>query len=98
MPYARHTDPETSHEAASTVKDVSLVKSIILAILDLGGPLSDEQILMRYYAKAESGFPRATEQSLRSRRAELVKAGLVEHNGEFAITSNGRRTRLWVLA
>lgn len=96
MPYARRSDPETSHEAASTVKDVSLVKSLILGLLASYGELSDEQILTRY--KAVEGLPKATEQSLRSRRAELVKAGLVEHNGNFAITSNGRRTRLWVLA
>jgi hypothetical protein len=67
-------------------------------ILELG-PKSDEQILA-YYTAASSGtgFPNATEQSLRSRRNELVREGFVAFTGEFTKTSNNRKTRLWARA
>lgn len=98
MANARKTDPETSHEAAKSVSNTALVKKAILMILDLG-PKSDEEILTYYTVASEgTGFPNATEQSLRSRRNELVREGLVAFTGEFGKTSNNRRTRLWARA
>ena len=91
---ARKGDPETSFEAASSLKAVRITKTR-QAILDLlqehPAGLSDEQI-----ARAYQG-PEASPSGLRTRRAELADAGLVVDTGRRARTRSGRRTILWAL-
>ena len=41
------------------------------------------------------GFPLATRQSIRSRRNELVKLGLVEATGDRRVTSAGGDSMVW---
>ena len=94
---ARWSDPETSHEAARSVVRVTETQSRILAILaeHHPEPLSDEQIAQIYYPTW--GRTGRTPQGLRSRRADLVKKGMVRHSGFFGETHTGRRCRLWAI-
>lgn len=90
--HARSTDPETSHIAAATVTNLTLTKERILAILRIRGAQTDEELIRwfrRYYGNE------TTEQSIRSRRSELVKAGIVSFSGEHGISSTGRPSRKW---
>ena len=88
---ARAGDPETSHEAAASVSSLTKVQKWVLYCLEHYGPLTDEML----YKKLIWYFPDTTEQSVRSRRAELVRKGLVAHKGLYGETRNGRRCRVW---
>lgn len=92
--HARATDPETSQEAAESVRNITQVHERILDLLREQGPLTDEALIRHY------GFwyTPPTDQSIRSRRAELVKAGKVVFSGLYGLTKTGRRSREWAVA
>lgn len=99
MALARLTDPETSHEAAESVKDITATQAAILKLLQ-AMPMADEDLIFYYKQQISMGadardFPRASESGIRSRRAELVKAGKVIDTGERDLTSSGRRAIVW---
>lgn len=92
---ARHTDPETSHIAASLVRP-QLSFRIQRAILDgLHGTLhlTDEQIFHRVQFILQHPV---TPSGCRTRRAELVGLGLVAHLG-YGRTSANRHCRRWCI-
>ena len=92
---ARATDPATSHEAAARTRDLSGTKQGILYFLGRC-PSIDEELEAAYLAGYERfGFPLATRQSIRSRRNELVKLGLVEATGDRRVTSAGGDSMVW---
>ena len=86
---ARWTDPETSHLAAESVENITAVQGHILTLLDKQ-PMSDDMLVALYRRE-----PIPTPQSIRSRRAELVQQGLVEHTGTFVTMVSGRQARVW---
>jgi len=90
MPYARITDPETSHEAAESVSNISETQERILNILK-DGPLTDEHLNMIY--KTQVGY--TSESGIRSRRAELVERGLVRDSGMRQKLRSGRSAIVW---
>ena len=93
---ARLDDPATSHEAAATV-DVTATQCGILSVLATADrPYTDDDIYAAYYSVWDVyDWPNATPQSIRSRRAELARKGLVVQAG-YGITNNGRKCRTWV--
>lgn len=88
---ARAGDPSTSHEAAASVRESSSqsVRDEILRVLRAYGPLSDEQISYQVIGVKSSPS------GLRTRRSELVKAGLVEMHKSTGRTFAGRRCMVW---
>jgi len=93
MPYARITDPQTSHEAAASVLNLSATKQAILDLLKF--PATDEELVNRYQSLARMGqAPTASPSGIRSRRAELVRLGLVKEVG-FAKSASGRKATVW---
>jgi len=99
MPKARLTDPQTSHEAAESVKNLTQTQMGILNILStVPHPLSDEEIIEQYQTKVRLGvLQRASVSGIRSRRHELEVLGRVALKG-FGRTWSGRRCALWGLA
>ena len=93
--FARHTDPETSHAAARSVTEetAGVLHAAILRILRAGIPLSDERLRDEL---ARAGIL-ATPSGARTRRAELLHAGLVVDSGERGTTAAGRKTILWTV-
>lgn len=92
-PKARRTDPDTSHAAASSVHDLRQRQAAVLFALRAIGPSTDEKLVARY----DRIFP-AIPQSpsgLRTRRHELVTAGLVEWAGTKQPLASGRMARVW---
>lgn len=87
---ARHTDPETSHEAARSVTKIRESQLAVLNIIIDWGPMTDEQIALR----AEQVGLTQSPSGLRTRRSELVALDLVKHVG-FSRTRANRRTRRW---
>lgn len=94
---ARSTDPDTSHEAAAAVYAPTIVQQRVHMVIAINGPVSDEEISWWFGSYAvDCDWVIPTDQSLRTRRSELVDAGLVEYAGIDGITRTGRRTRKWV--
>lgn len=98
---SRFTDPETSREAAASLSADRMreTQQVIVDILDRFGPACDQDI--EVYARQLASLGEAPKQSpsgLRSRRAELVAAGIVRDSGERSKTSSGRSTIVWEIA
>jgi len=89
MPHARNTDPQTSHDAAESVRSLTATKAALLNILYRA--LTDDELIDRYYIYVDAGLaPMASPSGIRSRRAELTREGLVEVTGETRKTASNR--------
>jgi hypothetical protein len=88
--FARLTDPTTSWDAAASIDNavtLSQLQSVILSTLALCKPLTDEQL----HEEVENAFGRRFSPStVRSRRSELQKAGLVVAVDKLGKTIGGR--------
>jgi len=90
--FARFSDPDTSHEAAASVK-LRQSQEKVLALLKQG-PATDEQLGNRALLRAVKISP----SGLRTRRCELVDLGLVVDSGVRITTDNGRKAIVWAVA
>lgn len=88
---ARDTDPDTSREAARSVTDLTERRAAVLATLRRLGSGTDADIAWAYPRDA----PRQSPSGLRTRRSELVAAGLVRDSGLRARMESGRRAIVW---
>lgn len=101
---SRRNDPETSNEAAETV-NVSRDRRAVLFALYMESDLSDDDIFaaLENPQSDDEHMPHGTAQSLRSRRAELVRDGYIEvstYDGGTPVygrTAYGRRCRVYRL-
>jgi hypothetical protein len=91
MPHARHTDPHTSHEASRSVGNITATQEYILKALTR--PATDVDLVERYQNLRNA--PRASESGIRSRRSELVAAGLVKDSGARVRLASGRNAIVW---
>ena len=89
--HARWSDPETSHEAASSVEVTSGQTTVLRLMRSIIAPVTDEQLVRHI---VQRGIP-LSPSGARSRRAELVEKGLVAWNGTFQLLDSGRRARVW---
>lgn len=81
----RRQDPPTSFAAARSIDERKLTKTQTLVLEALkAGPAIDEEIVYRVRERA-----RSSPQSIRSRRAELVRKGLVLDSGKRRPTEFG---------
>ena len=95
---ARTTDPSTSHAAAASITEDTLREShtAVLGFLREYGPLTDVDLVIGYTDAVGLGmYPRQSQSGIRSRRAELVAAGLVEDTGERTRLASGRQAIVW---
>lgn len=90
----RRSDPETSHEAADTVGDVSINMRYVWMVLKENGPLHHEALIEAY---ARSGLPAQSDSGIRTRCAELrdLPEPMVEWTGAWVRISNTTRSRVW---
>lgn len=85
---ARRGDPQTSWQAANSVKNLRHSQIAILSIIERYGPVTDEEIYRRLLLQmSESGA--------RTRRKELVDLGKVQDSGLRGTTISGRKTIKW---
>ncbi len=83
-PLARATDPDTSRTAV--VRDLSTLQASVLACLVVKA-LTDDELVQR--------FPDEDPGTVKKRRTELAKAGLVHDTGERRPTRRGRPAAVW---
>lgn len=91
---ARNTDPKTSHAAADSVRNITATHKFVLALIEVHGPLNDEDLLALYLDQVGVISP----SGLRSRRSELVDRGLVVDSGERVKMLSGRNSIVWKVA
>lgn len=101
--YARRTDPQTSHEAARSIRSDKLRRSqeaVLDVLMNLGGSATDVELIERYAEVAQHWvpMPRQSDSGIRTRRSELVTAGRVIDSGERAILPSGRKAIIWKAA
>lgn len=85
LPRSRTSDPVTSVDAGRSV-DLPGSQAMVLELLEGYGPSTDFELecgLMDYYSP----------QRVRTARAELVIAGLVEATGHTRLSGRGRRRK-----
>lgn len=97
---ARTTDPGTSHAAAASITEDTLRanQAAVLDFLRASGPMTDATLVEAYNGTAWSDgttLPRQSQSGLRTRRAELVTAGLVTDTGEREFLASGRKAIVW---
>ena len=93
-PRARDSDPQTSHDAAMSVKDTTGLQNRILGIFGNHNGLTDEELIVEYARLFRAWWP-ATDSSIRSRRSELVGKGLLQDTGVRRKTVAGRDSTVW---
>jgi hypothetical protein len=94
MPYARYSDPSTSHAAAQSVQNISPTKQVILELLV--EPMNDEELVVAYDNRVHEGTaPMASPSGVRSRRAELVKDEYIADTCVRSKLSTGRSATVW---
>ena len=103
-PPTRHTDPDTSHDAAGSVDTFNARQTHIAILTLLGQPQPDH---MRIDAalwerfnrmRAAYGWPMQSPSGLRTRRSELVRAGHVVDTGRRQRKDDtGRRAAVWAI-
>jgi hypothetical protein len=92
MPAARTADPGTSKLAARTAHNPTEVQQHVLEVLEYDARtnirgLTDDEIYRTYTQHARTkGWVVPTPQSVRSRRAELERAGKVRFSGHYGTT------------
>jgi hypothetical protein len=101
--HARHTDPETSHLAAASVRPgtVKKLREDILWYLKKFGASTDQQMFayLKYVPQGATGLDSISPSSLRTRRSELVRMGkVVAHPTHRGTTAAGRACTIWMLA
>lgn len=90
MPHARTTDPQTSHDAAESVTNISPLKQVITELLET--PMTDPELFVKI--RYRYSMP-VTESGVRSRRAELVRAGQLKDTGARKQLASGRLAIVW---
>lgn len=90
LPVARKSDPETSWEAARSVTGIRETQAEIHRLLKAHGPMTDEEIIANYRG-------RQSVSGIRTRRHELVDAGLVKAAGKRK-GQTGRAMTVWEAA
>lgn len=98
-PLARTSDPETSHEAAESVRPfLTARREAVLLVLGGAGPMTDEELQAEYlFAAGMDIVPAQSASGLRTRRSELVDAGMVVDTGERRRTASGRQAVVWAV-
>jgi hypothetical protein len=91
MAKARNTDPITSHLAAESVRDVTATQEYVLKALRKAR--TDVELVEAYNSLKTA--PRASESGIRSRRAELVRKGMVFDTGRRVRLDSGRYAIVW---
>lgn len=97
--FARTGDMDTSHEAAARLgKDkLTATQKAVGVILSRFGPLTDEQLIEKWREQESLvlvSLPGASDQSIRSRRSELVRLGMI-FEIDKVVNSGGNRTTRW---
>ena len=100
--YARHSDPRTSQEAAESLTAAHL-RASLEAVLECAQRLPHfgftDVALIAFYRSNQYLYewPEQSDSGIRTRRSELVRAGLLVDSSEKIKLRTGRRAIVWRL-
>jgi hypothetical protein len=96
--HARTADPDTSHAAAWSVTEASMVQARVYA-LHQSHPdgLTDEELVLLYARAHAPGRSLESRASPRKRRSDLARTGVLVDSGERRVLTSGRRGVVWKL-
>jgi hypothetical protein len=96
--HVRTTDPDTSHEAAWSVTDATVVQARVVAIYEAHpAGLTDEELVAAYARDWPGTRSLESRASPRKRRSDLARAGVLIDTGERRTLTSGRRGIVWTL-
>lgn len=97
VPTARWSDPSESHAAARSVRSTGPTHRRLMSLFkELGIGMTDSRIKGEWARKVrDEGWPPVSDSGLRTRRRELVTAGLLRDSRRRLIGDSGRRTAVW---
>jgi len=93
-PQARRSDPWTAKEAARSVRNLTNKQTAVLSVLKGFDEMTDVELVKQYQFIYGTIIPQS-DSGIRTRRAELVKKGLVKDTGKTATLPSNRRAILW---
>lgn len=108
--HARQSDPDTSHEAAASVGNLTGRQGAILRFLEnnlekmmaMGNlrksHFTDFTLVQAYQERFKTmidGYPNQSDSGIRTRRKELVERGLIEDSGMRVKMPSGRKAIVW---
>lgn len=98
-PLARSTDPQTSHDAATSNRQARQEqKTAILWLLANVGPMTDHELTWQYKRyRAQKNWPATRDDSVRKRRAELKNEGRVENSGKVSGFNGSAPSIVWAV-
>ncbi len=93
--HARRTDPDTSHQAAASISvdDLRESQRRVWRVIHNWGPLTDTDLCRLYRETVPA--PKQSDSGLRTRRRELVDAGLVFDSQRQQQLASGRWSIMW---
>ena len=97
VPRAKWSDPSTSKEAAASIplERISETQKRVIEVFRFNDwEMSDERLVELYLQYWPNS---ATDQSVRSRRGELVRKGKIFNTGKRTVTKYGRSAVVWRL-
>lgn len=98
-PLARPTDPQTSHDAVPARVKREEQKRAILTLLNECGPMTDHELTWQYSSqRSRRGWPATQNDSVRKRRAELLREGRVVDTGRVSGFAGSRASTVWAAA
>jgi hypothetical protein len=94
--HARNTDPQTSHDAAASVR-VTAGQREVLEIFELLHRATDENVARKHEARCLLGtaYASLSPSGLRTRRSELVRLGKIRDSGVRWTMASGRKAVVW---
>lgn len=92
---ARRRDPQTSHEVAARLGNVTAAQQRIVDLIEEIGPVTDSEL--EAHAKARN-WPKAGKTYYRRRRSELKQFGLLAPSGQRRKNLAGNTETVWELA
>lgn len=90
---ARNTDPDTAHNAYATLQHLSDKHRLVLRLLRMYGPLTDDGLSEHAAQHGVELIPT----SIGKRRREMEESGFVVNSGHRAPTRRGVSAILWTL-
>jgi len=95
-PRARRTDDLTSHVAADSNRNRRWVEDTVLGLFARLGPMTDSEVTTEYFKNP--GAPAAHVDSVRKRRSDLTKKGLLQPTNVTRPSPTGRKSRVFALS
>jgi len=97
--HARRTDPETSHAAAASVRELTAKQGAVLRVFEcLTEATCDVELVRQYEWRGERDpdlYPPQSESGIRTRRSELVRKGYLIDSTLRVRLDTGRRAICW---